>query len=325
MACTKCGKVEGKLRLGLCGICYTKDLDERSKAKCEGCGEIKPIKNKTKILCSACATRLLRHGSTAPVERPKKGEHLCSKCGRDPVHAKGLCKTCYGRARWHKRRKGVCASCGEDGGLVSKGLCTKCYKAYIEKKNAAVCIGCEELKPIKSKGMCHKCYQRYLRHDDPTHGRVKKGDEPCIYCGARPIHAKRLCAKCYLRYLKNGSPERARTVNIAECKKCGETKHIRVRGLCKTCYAASLRLVKRGLPEDAYETMFDAQKGVCAICGNPEQVKNGKRRGGYKKMAIDHDHKTGRVRGLLCQMCNQGLGCFKDSPDLLTKAIKYLK
>jgi NMD protein affecting ribosome stability and mRNA decay len=324
MMCPECGREVEKLAAkGLCGVCYKKDLAERSNLTCSGCGQKKQVL--TKGLCGACYVRLKRHGSTVPRPRPEKGEHLCLQCNRDPIHAKGLCKVCYSKEHRSKSKDGECVKCGLAGKLIAKQLCGKCYKAYIEEKKAAICIGCEELKPIKAMGMCHKCYQRYLRHDDPTHGRIKKGDEPCSHCGARPIHAKSLCGKCYSRYLKRGDPKRIRAANITECKKCGKKVRIRAKGLCRACYAASGRLVKMGLPEDAYETMFEAQKGVCAICGNPEKVRNGRRRGGYKKMAMDHDHKTGKVRGLLCQMCNQGLGSFKDSPDLLTKAIKYLK
>ena len=43
-----------------------------------------------------------------------------------------------------------------------------------------------------------------------------------------------------------------------------------------------------------------------------------------KRLSVDHNHITGKIRGLLCSSCNVGLGVFKDSPDLLRKAIKYL-
>jgi hypothetical protein len=42
-------------------------------------------------------------------------------------------------------------------------------------------------------------------------------------------------------------------------------------------------------------------------------------------LAMDHDHRTGAIRGLLCNNCNRGLGRFKDSPDLLESALRYLK
>ena len=70
-----------------------------------------------------------------------------------------------------------------------------------------------------------------------------------------------------------------------------------------------------GITEADYEDMLYKQGGKCGICGS---VSNGKR------LAIDHDHETGRVRGLLCQQCNTALGLFKDQVELLKKAIDYL-
>ncbi len=71
-----------------------------------------------------------------------------------------------------------------------------------------------------------------------------------------------------------------------------------------------------GLTIERYEQMLEAQSGVCALCGRTN--KNGYR------LAVDHDHETGRVRGLLCTNCNNGLGRFKDNPGLLRKAADYI-
>lgn len=71
---------------------------------------------------------------------------------------------------------------------------------------------------------------------------------------------------------------------------------------------------KFGLSQEAYDEMFKAQDGRCAICGEiPDST-----------LHVDHDHATKEIRGLLCRGCNTGLGNFKDSPDLLLKAMKYL-
>jgi len=85
------------------------------------------------------------------------------------------------------------------------------------------------------------------------------------------------------------------------------------------------RRIKRtyGLTEADWQTMFDAQGGVCLICGKPEiaTYKNGK----VKRMSVDHCHTTGAVRGLLCSKCNHGLGNFDDNPELLVVAAEYLR
>ena len=75
-----------------------------------------------------------------------------------------------------------------------------------------------------------------------------------------------------------------------------------------------------GVPE--YQKMLDAQGGVCAICSRPEtSTRNGK----LKWLAVDHNHTTGAIRGLLCSDCNTGIGKLKDSPDVLDAAATYLR
>lgn len=72
-----------------------------------------------------------------------------------------------------------------------------------------------------------------------------------------------------------------------------------------------------GISLEAYERMFREQNGGCKICGR--QNLDGKR------LSIDHDHNTGTVRGLLCIKCNSGIGYFRDDPNLMNRAIQYLK
>jgi len=75
---------------------------------------------------------------------------------------------------------------------------------------------------------------------------------------------------------------------------------------------------KYGLSLEDYDKMLIDQLGLCAICGTQDP-------GGKGDFHIDHCHTTGRVRGLLCQSCNIGLGHFKDSVEFLYSAIKYLR
>jgi Recombination endonuclease VII len=75
---------------------------------------------------------------------------------------------------------------------------------------------------------------------------------------------------------------------------------------------------KYGITLEIYDEMRELQNYCCAICGNHEDS------GKFGKLFVDHDHKTGKIRQLLCDKCNVGLGSFKDSPDFLKNAIEYL-
>ncbi len=71
-----------------------------------------------------------------------------------------------------------------------------------------------------------------------------------------------------------------------------------------------------GITIKQYNELFQKQGGICAICGNRE---NG------KSLAVDHNHKTGEIRELLCTNCNLTIGLLNDDPSILKKAIKYLE
>lgn len=78
-----------------------------------------------------------------------------------------------------------------------------------------------------------------------------------------------------------------------------------------------------GITFDDYTRMLEQQDGVCAICLRPEETKS--RSGKAKLLAVDHCHTTGKVRGLLCQFCNQAIGLLKDDPLRADALARYLK
>jgi hypothetical protein len=73
-----------------------------------------------------------------------------------------------------------------------------------------------------------------------------------------------------------------------------------------------------GITSLDYQELLTEQNNRCAICG-VDKCPTGKR------FAVDHDHKTNLIRGLLCKQCNNGLGHFNDDPELLVKAVVYLR
>ena len=89
-----------------------------------------------------------------------------------------------------------------------------------------------------------------------------------------------------------------------------------IRTGSKKRMAQKCRLKRFGITVEEYKERLLNQNNVCAICGR--RNKNGVR------LSIDHDHKTSKIRGLLCGKCNVGIGLFNHDRDILHKAILYL-
>lgn len=78
-----------------------------------------------------------------------------------------------------------------------------------------------------------------------------------------------------------------------------------------------------GIDLHEYDRMYRLQRGLCAICKKHESAKMSKS-GKVKLLAVDHDHDTGEVRGLLCQRCNQAIGQFDEDLERLLSAYRYI-
>jgi hypothetical protein len=112
-------------------------------------------------------------------------------------------------------------------------------------------------------------------------------------------------------------------VRLIVCNRCGKkSKHRDADNACQDCRRAYHRLRKYGLTQEQYDAMVKAQNGVCKICKQPETRVI---RGQVPLLSVDHDHATGKVRGLLCYACNHALGLFKDSVKTMKRAIRYLE
>lgn len=119
-----------------------------------------------------------------------------------------------------------------------------------------------------------------------------------------------------------------------QCKHCDEihvyeTRSVKLNAHTKKCKAKEAHnklyddrhdgILRRtyGITLEQYNEMYEAQNGLCAICGKSDEIEG-------RRLAVDHDHNTGNVRALLCGICNRGLGSFQDNADLLVKATRYL-
>jgi len=113
-----------------------------------------------------------------------------------------------------------------------------------------------------------------------------------------------------------------------KCRVCEQDRpldhfHIRkdtgkVRNECKTCHASKQMRRSYGITLEEYDVMYEQQKGVCAICSLPQT-------GRAERLCVDHNHETGKVRGLLCSHCNRGIGLLKDDYRILNRAASYLR
>ena len=126
---------------------------------------------------------------------------------------------------------------------------------------------------------------------------------------------------------------------MARCKCQSCNRPAREDGYCLTHSPARQRAARKGNPErfkgyslkrdygisiQLYQELLVSQGGRCAGCGalsGSERSNNN----GYKSLAVDHNHETGAVRGLLCSSCNKGIGCLMDSPVLLRRLADYLE
>lgn len=187
--------------------------------------------------------------------------------------------------------------------------------------------GCESL-PF-CRGWCTKHYTRWQRHGDPI-ATIRRPPAP-------PGATEAWCSRCeqakHVRYFgRRSAQEGSRPKGY--CRECEraylarrmESQEVRdQRRADKAKYARSkrnreLRLAKLyGITLADYDAMLAAQNGLCAICSAGEPGGNA------NYWHVDHDHSTGRVRGLLCTRCNIGLGYFQDDPDRLGSALDYLR
>ena len=140
------------------------------------------------------------------------------------------------------------------------------------------------------------------------------------------------------------------TEPLVHCGRCGETKPrdafydlrhtTEPRRPCKACILADKRAryaakdgdrvshaqvlrEKHNLTPQAYDQMLAAQDGRCAVCGHRETARG--RGGTPRRLAVDHDHRTGAVRQLLCHRCNLVTWAVEENPALLDEIGAYLR
>jgi hypothetical protein len=130
-------------------------------------------------------------------------------------------------------------------------------------------------------------------------------------------------------YRKNNRDKVLEIQRRANAKRRANPEKVEAIRACQAEYREKNRDVLRdkererrfGITRQDYAEMFHAQNGVCAICSQPETAT---RNGRVKALAVDHNHSTGKIRGLLCSDCNTGIGKLKENRNIFLSAIKYL-
>ncbi len=109
-----------------------------------------------------------------------------------------------------------------------------------------------------------------------------------------------------------------RKVSSVRYKQSEKGKEVHKRAKKKYDKSEKGKIARRkriyGLTLEDYNKLVEKQEGKCAICGRLDD-----------NLHVDHDHKTGQVRGLLCKLCNPLLGLAGDNIDILLNAVRYLK
>ncbi len=131
------------------------------------------------------------------------------------------------------------------------------------------------------------------------------------------------CSGCQERKLLDDFSKRKDTKDGRHyiCKKCANV-HRNARRK-RNPEATKNECLKRdfGITLSQYKVMLSNQHGVCAICSQPETATY---RGRLRHLSVDHCHATGKIRGLLCNDCNVGLGWFKDDSTRMRLAADYI-
>lgn len=212
--------------------------------------------------------------------------NLCSRSGEPKRRCK--CRPCLGRSSISIPLH-TCKECGKD--IARRHFPSGNKEAYVRWLNRRYC-----------SRQCARKAQRVA-------GRTEKRCPRCEQ--TKPIEDFRW------------QPHRTGDGRDAYCQPCQYAYQNEWKKRQPLSYHRRRHLRKYGISLTEYREREASQGGVCAICHQPETVRQGKQ--GVKPLAVDHDATSGFVRGLLCQRCNQGLGNFREQPEWLISAALYLQ
>ncbi len=235
----------------------------------------------------------------------------------------------------------MCSIDGCERPIFARGWCQRHYTAWKRNGNPLAWKkpsrgGCSVegcIAPHCAKGLCDNHYRQ-------SKNKPRRPNRPCDWCGEQlsmdrsPL--SRYCPDCK-PVAKNFAAAQRAGKNVRKvvsrvgriCMECqgpiDPTMHRRRRLCSEECQQANRRRYDRsvwlqriyGITLEEYERMEREQDYRCAICRTDEKPSRG-------SWCVDHDHETGRVRGLLCFDCNSGVGHLKDDAIAWLRAARYL-
>jgi hypothetical protein len=158
---------------------------------------------------------------------------------------------------------------------------------------------CHPDRPAMSRGMCNQCYKKWLKN-------TPKELRPIVHTGMWRTYPKKKQATCHPDKIDRG---------FGLCNSCYQKQYRKKNIVILKIKAREKNLKKYNLTIKQRDILFKKQGGKCAICQ--------KEPGSMTAAHIDHCHKTGKVRGILCNVCNWYLGKIDRDPTIINRIIKY--
>ncbi|MCK9154521.1 MAG: endonuclease domain-containing protein [Paludibacteraceae bacterium] len=206
----------------------------------------------------------------------------------------------------------ICKECGKEKPLSEfwetisgyEKMCKACrmlrrYEQRLKKRKEngqrTRTLTTREVNKLRENGLryCPRC-KRVLPLEEFSHTKGKKNNSP---------HCHECCSDLLLELREKEEYKNSHKEYYKQRKEQAKNRNL---------------LIKYGISLEMYNEMLEKQDGKCAVCGKTT-TENG------KCLAVDHDHKTGKIRGLLCNNCNVSVGFLQDNPELALVIHEYLK
>ena len=258
----------------------------------------------SKKYCTLCPTHLYRWNKYKSYDLP---EHL-----EPEVLPEGIIKKCKHHGYLKKE------------GIGSNNKCLACARDHAQRRR--------DLYPEKTKesNLRQRIRVKEMIKEFGSYEPKRRVDQN------REIKFEKICKK---HGLLDREQMIVREGKYLRCKMCHfegvkdymkrnpeKTKEIRRRNYLLNSSDASEKAILRNkkITKEQYTKLIDDHDNKCAICFQ-EETKRQRKDGTRSPLCIDHDHKTGLIRGLLCHMCNSGIGFFKDNEKILMNAAEYIR